>query len=356
MATPVDRQGLYSHRWDRPTFDAMVDRAGLRPTKLHVQVTARCSHRCLTCNHHVRAPRTDGLGGPTVLRLLAEARDMGMDNLSLTGGEPLLRRDLHEVVGAARSAGFSTVTVATNGDLLADRAEARRLLEAGTTHVPMSLQGWATHDEMVGAPGSRERVVRAVENLLALTGGDADRVTVGMVATERTLGELDPVADFARRAGCGLRVNVLDRKLFFFAGETESERLWPTDETAIRRFVDRCFELSAEGLLRLWPRNIVFLERYMLERPIESPCPVGLEALYVSHDGRLFPGCWAKDTGLTVREVSLGEAWASPRYRDLLHDAFSRRCGGCGCTFRTMSAFYVPYVVEGWVRTGRVTR
>jgi hypothetical protein len=147
---------------------------------------------------------------------------------------------------------------------------------------------------------------------------------------------------------------VLDRKLFFFAGETESARLWPTDEAAIRRFLDRCYELSAEGLLRLWPRNIVFMERYMLGKQIESPCPVGLEAMYVAADGRLFPGCWAKDTGLRISETSLAEAWADERYRNQLHDAFVRSCAGCGCTFRTMSAYYVPYIVEGWRRTGRI--
>lgn len=357
MTSPIlPKTALYSHPWDRETFEALLERGGLAPTKLHVQITARCTHRCVTCNHHLRAPAENGLDTATVRRLLEEARGLGMDNLSLTGGEPLLREDLDELLGAARRLGFGTVTVATNGDHVADPDRAARLLEAGATHVPISLQGWDTHDEIVGAKGSRDRVVRAVETLLRLTGGDGDRVSVGMIAMDPTLGELDKVAAFARSAGCGLRVNVLDKALFFFVGDTESERLWPTDEAAIRRFLDRCFELSGEGLLRLWPRNIVFMERYMLGRPIEAPCPVGLEALYVSHDGRLFPGCWAKDTGLRASETSLANAWADRRYRDRLHEAFLRRCGGCGCTFRTMSAYYTPFVVEGWRRTGSVSR
>jgi MoaA/NifB/PqqE/SkfB family radical SAM enzyme len=351
------KQQLYSHRWDRETFDRLIEAWGLKPSKLHLQLTRRCSHRCITCNHHLARDEGPELDTATVLRLLREGRSLGMDNLSITGGEPLVRDDLLEVVAVARSLGYATVTVASNGDLLADRARAQELIAAGATHVPVSLHGLDTHDEIVGAPGSRARVMRAVEHLLEATGGDADRVTVGMVAMAPTLGQLDALAGYARAAGCGLRVNVLDTKLFFFSEGTRTAALWPTDAAAIDRFVTRCFELSAEGLLRLWPRNIVFIERYLTgSLPIEAPCPVGLEAMYVGFDGRLLPGCWAAEPMATAATRSLGEAWSDPRFRDMLHAAFLRKCPGCGCTFRTMSAFYTPYIVEGWLRTGRLER
>jgi len=348
---------LYSHHWDRKTLDDLMDRGVLLPTKLHIQITSRCSHRCITCNHYLNEDQTDALDTPTLHRVLEEARDLGMSNLSITGGEPLLREDLHAITAKARHLGFEVITVATNGDHLAKRDRAEALVAAGATHVPMSLQGWNTHDAIVGAKGSRDRVVRAVEHLLDLTDGDSDRVSVGMVAMKQTLGELDEVARFAREAGCGLRVNVLDNKLFFFKGaSTSTDEQWPDDREATDRFVARCFELSAEGLLKLWPRNIIFLERYLRGEALTSPCPVGLEALYISHKGHVYPGCWEKDTGLSVLTSSLGEIVSTETYRELRHDAYSRRCGGCGCTFRTMSAHYVPYIVEGWVRTGRLER
>jgi MoaA/NifB/PqqE/SkfB family radical SAM enzyme len=352
-----DRPGkpaIYSHHWDRQTFDRLVDTVPLRPTKLHVQITRRCTHRCVSCNHFLASDVEDGLDTAVLLRLVGEARAFGVDNLSITGGEPLLRDDLLDVVAAARAAGIATVTVATNGDHLADRARARALVGAGATHVPVSLHGIDTHDAFVGARGSVARVRRAVENLLDANGGDGDRVTVGMVATRDTLEQLDAVADFARRAGCGLRVNVLDTKLFFFGEGTQSAAIRPTDLAAIDRFVARCFELSGEGLLKLWPRNIVFMERYMRGEPIAAPCPVGLEAVYVAHDGRFMPGCWAAETGTSVHTHHIEDAWRTPGYRGALYDAFSRRCPGCGCTFRTMSAWYQPFVVEGWLRTGRL--
>ena len=350
--TSPDKTFFYSHRWDRRLFDAFLERAELRPTKLHLQVTRRCSHRCITCNHHLAPAGGDDLSTAQLLRLLEQGRDFGMTNLSLTGGEPMLRQDLLEVVSQARDIGYSTITVATNGDLLTDAGRVRAVLEAGATHLPISLHGLETHDEIVAAPGSRERVMRAVDLLLSLTDGDADRVTVGMVAMDRTLDQLDAMADYCRRVGCGLRVNVLDSTLFFFSDGTRTSELRPRDRSAIERFITRCFELSDEGLLRLWPRNIVFMERYLLGEPIESPCPVGLEALYVAHDGRFLPGCWASDTGATTESHEIGELWADERFRDALFDAFHRRCPGCGCTFRTMSAWYAPYIVEGWLRAG----
>lgn len=345
------KEQLYSHFWDRDTFDALIDGAALRPTKLHIQITRRCTHRCITCNHHLTRDEEDALEPSTVSRLLREGRDFGMDNLSLTGGEPMLREDILDVVSEAREMGYATVTVATNGDHLADRRRARALIEAGATHFPLSLHGIDTHDDLVGAKGSRERVMRAVDNLLTLTRGDADRVSVGLVATRKTLDQLDALADYARRVGCGLRVNVLDTKLFFFKEGTQSVELWPTDVDAIGRFVERCYELSAEGLLRLWPRNIVFIERYLKNMPIDAPCPVGLEALYVRFDGRLLPGCWASEPSTSALTASISEAWEDEDFRQALYDAFKRRCSGCGCTFRTMSAFYAPFIVEGWLRT-----
>lgn len=354
MDSKPTKQQIYSHHWDRETFDGLIEKAHLRPTKLHIQITRRCTHRCITCNHHLAREEEDALDGSVVRRLLKEGRDFGLDNLSLTGGEPMLRDDILEIVSTARSLGYGTVTVATNGDHLADMGRAKELIDAGATHVPLSLHGIETHDEIVGAKGSRERVMRAVKHLLTLTGNDGDRVSVGLVAMEKTLDQLDGVADYAREVGCGLRVNVLDTKLFFFKDGTQTVELFPRDLAAIDRFVARCTELSTEGLLRLWPRNIVFIEHYLKGLPIEAPCPVGLEALYIGYDGRLLPGCWAADTGASVLTSSLSEVWRSERFRDALYGAYSRKCPGCGCTFRTMSAFYTPFIIEGWLRTGRL--
>ena len=112
-----------------------------RPYTLVAELTYRCPLRCPYCSNPVDigADRYRAeLETEHWTRVFAEARALGVLQLALTGGEPMLRRDLEELVAAGRAAGLYSTLVTAGMHLTRERAE--RLKEAGLDHVQVSIQ------------------------------------------------------------------------------------------------------------------------------------------------------------------------------------------------------------------------
>jgi len=113
-----------------------------RPLKsLRLSVTDRCNLRCTYCmpeQDYVWLPREDVLTHEEMAGLTGYFTDLGVDRVRLTGGEPLLRRDLPRLVYLLlQNRRLKDIALTTNGILLADQAEA--LYEAGLHRITVSL-------------------------------------------------------------------------------------------------------------------------------------------------------------------------------------------------------------------------
>jgi len=118
----------------------LLDRFGREISYLRLSVTDRCNLRCDYCSPTSEAnlPRAAILSYEELIRVVALCVSLGLSKVRITGGEPLVRRDL--VPFAARLAsleGLRTLALTTNGTLLA--ANARSLREAGVSRVNISL-------------------------------------------------------------------------------------------------------------------------------------------------------------------------------------------------------------------------
>lgn len=121
----------------------LADRYGRVKRKLRVSLTDRCNFRCPYCmpEHPHFLPRSALLTRAELRRLLRLfVGELGIARLRLTGGEPLLRRDLEQVLedcAALRAVGLERISLTTNGALLAPRAA--RLKAAGLDDLNVSL-------------------------------------------------------------------------------------------------------------------------------------------------------------------------------------------------------------------------
>jgi len=118
-----------------------LDRLGRPLRSLRVSVTDRCNLRCAYCMpeaEYVWLPRQDLLSFEELSRLVDAFLAVGVEELRLTGGEPLLRRDLPELVRILRAKpGLRDLALTTNGVLLAEQAAA--LKAAGLDRLTISL-------------------------------------------------------------------------------------------------------------------------------------------------------------------------------------------------------------------------
>jgi len=141
------------------------------PVLSEIAVTYRCNLKCRFCYAACGCQRKDGdaseMSTKEILKILKVIRnDAKVPSVSFTGGEPLLRNDLEELVSGAKNIGLR-VNLITNGTLLAGNDRAERLHKAGLNSAQVSLEGPTAeiHDNLTEIPGSFEKTMSGISSL-----------------------------------------------------------------------------------------------------------------------------------------------------------------------------------------------
>jgi len=133
------------------------------PVAAHLDVTYRCNERCVHCylDHDDHGEMTAG----EIKDVLGQLAEAGVFFLTLSGGEPFMRRDFFEILEHARRLLFN-VKVKTNAVMIG-KAEAERLRALAIDSIQISVYSHrpAVHDAITKLPHSFERTIRAVEFL-----------------------------------------------------------------------------------------------------------------------------------------------------------------------------------------------
>ncbi|GAA5104554.1 GTP 3',8-cyclase MoaA [Nocardia iowensis] len=141
MGIPAVRAGLPSLD-GRPDTPFLVDRFGRVARDLRVSITEKCSLRCTYCMPEEglpQIPRAERLTVAEIVRLISLAvRELGVREVRFTGGDPLMRRDLEQIIaGCHERLPDTPLAMTTNGVGLEHRAKG--LAEAGLNRVNVSL-------------------------------------------------------------------------------------------------------------------------------------------------------------------------------------------------------------------------
>ncbi|HUG47404.1 MAG TPA: GTP 3',8-cyclase MoaA [Candidatus Limnocylindria bacterium] len=189
----------------------LLDALGRPLRDLRVSVTDRCNFRCTYCmprevygRDFAFLPRAELLTFEEISRLVRLFVAEGVVKVRLTGGEPLLRRDLHVLVRMLRAVpGLADLTLTTNGALLARQAPA--LAEAGVARLSVSLD--SLDEEVFGRLNDVGFPVRAVlDGIAAAEAAGFRPIKVNMVVRRGVNeGSVLPMARYFRERGHVLR-------------------------------------------------------------------------------------------------------------------------------------------------------
>jgi len=136
-----------------------------RPFFVSYQITLRCNRRCVFCSAWKLKTYRE-LDTRQAKKVVGELGDFGVRTLGITGGEPLVRRDLEEIAAHAKRKGL-IVGVNTNGTLLTPK-RAKSISSVFDT-VFVSLDGFEkTHDEIRGEKGTFREALTGLKNLIAV--------------------------------------------------------------------------------------------------------------------------------------------------------------------------------------------
>jgi cyclic pyranopterin phosphate synthase len=104
---------------------------------LRISITNRCNVKCFYCHHDGIVPQDYEMTSKEIERIVRVAKEIGIEKIRLSGGEPLIREDIVEIVSKISSVGFRDISLTTNGVLLEKYAE--ELYKVGLTRVNVSF-------------------------------------------------------------------------------------------------------------------------------------------------------------------------------------------------------------------------
>ena len=183
----------------------MVDQFGRTIRYLRLSVTDRCDLRCRYCMPErgvTWAPHSAILTYEQMIRLVRIGAGLGIDRVRLTGGEPLVRRDLHVLVRALKGIdGIRAVTLTTNGVLLAQQLPG--LVSAGLDGVNISLD--TLNREQFRAITRRDELDRVLAGLNAALDCPGLNVKINCLPMGRNDDQLVPLVELARERPLSVR-------------------------------------------------------------------------------------------------------------------------------------------------------
>ena len=283
------------------------------------------------------------------LGLIDEMSALGTEMLILTGGEPLLRRDIYDIAQSASSRGI-WVVMGTNGVLVTDEVVGK-MIECGVQGVAISIDSLdpKKHNQFRGGPDAWEYSVRALEICRA----NGLQVLVQTTVMEMNYAEIPELLAFAREKGAW------SFNLYFLVQTGRGQQM---------------NDLSPERTEAMHSNLVDWQDEYrpMLVRSKCAPqfkqiaydrglaglesggCMAGTQYCRIAPEGDVTPCPYMTVVAGNVREQSFGEIWReSPVLQDLRDPKqlkgrcgrceFNELCGGCRCRAQ---AFHGDYLQE----------
>ena len=281
-------------------------------------VTDRCNLRCRSCgvcDLATLSANKDSLSAKQWKSVLADAaNELGTSLVSISGGEPLLRTDIYEIIRFAADAGMS-VHICTNGVLI-DRERALLLRDSGVSTVSISLESpdQETHDYLRG-----KNTYPAVIDAITLLRDNAPNIRIGInyLITRRNYHNMTEMVDFAKSLGvhqlkfAPIHTNLLHRHK---AADQYDDLLFRDEDLeALSREVARAKKACATSTL-LTTSNAFFDGVVQLYRkPRKFRCYAGYAVCAIGASGDVSP-CCDMDSGFNVTQQSLSHIWRNPDF------------------------------------------
>ncbi|MGO9073780.1 MAG: radical SAM protein [Terriglobales bacterium] len=315
--------------------------------------TNQCNARCLHCSSNSAHPAPDELLTAEVFHLLDDLSDCGVLDLAVSGGEPLLRKDVFDVIAYARNRGF-TVGIGSNGSTITSTV-LDALLKVDINRLQVSLDGPETeHDALRRWPGLFARATKAIS--LAVQHGV--RTHVCCTINRLNAASLEPLTRIVTELG----VKRLNFSRFIPTGRgNDSLDLSPLEWREVVATVNNLRRKSKPQLdIVSHLAQEVLLDETLANIEVFRGCGAGHNQACVSFDGTVFPCVLLPISIGNIRQQPFRELWRDSHVINTLQArstlkgqcgncALKQSCGGCRAVAYAKTGDYLASDSRCWI-------
>ena len=285
----------------------MLDSYGRKVTGLRIALTSRCNLRCLYCHHEGEVEPNGEISDEMVVGVARAAAALGVRSLKLTGGEPLLRRGLADLI--ARMPQDMKISLTTNGIYLAQQAG--DLAQAGLGRVNVSLDSLQPEVYRTITGGREGDLERVLQGLDAAAEAGLLPIKLNVVVLKQNEAEIPAIIDFCREKDfIAQLIQLLDLSGRGLAGDIDAIEA---------RLAAQADHIHTREMHR---RKKYFLDGAEVEivRPMDNTefC-ANCNRLRVTSDGKIKPCLLRSDNLVQIDSCDCG------RIEELLREANARR-------------------------------
>lgn len=288
-------------------------------------VTRACNLRCLHCYRDAGIPYPQELNFEEAKELLGEIAKAGFKILVLSGGEPLLRKDIYEIIAFAISCGLRPV-LGTNGTLI-DRNTAKKLKHAGLARVGISLDSSDSnvHDEFRQEKGAWDATVRAMK----ICREEGLELQVHTTVSKKNFKEIEKIIDFASEIGAKAH------HIFFLipTGRCKDKNIFISSKDIgflLYRILKKQKQVSLELKPVCAPQFIPVSIKLGIKTRFKQGCLAGLSYCCILPNGDVHPCPYLPMYLGNVRKIKFSQIWKENEVFTRLRSLnFSGKCGNC---------------------------
>jgi MoaA/NifB/PqqE/SkfB family radical SAM enzyme len=274
------------------------------PLCIDFRITTKCNNKCEYCN--VPEKTSDELNTEQIFSMLDEAKRLGCIYFDISGGEPLLRKDIGQIIDYAKNLGL-IVGMVTNGKLVHEKIKEIKNLDT----LAISLDGSKeVHDKLRGE-GSYSSAVNAIK----IAKGNNLKVMLFTVLSANNIDQIDSLIDFAEKEKVFLHVN----KLFKHNSYTTNVNFLVPNKKEFKIAINKLIKSSSSCIID----SKEYL-RYLLGDLGLPKCYAGKLFCRIDPNGDMYPcqDMLGRIKGINVNEYGFKEAFKMLK---------SSKCSICNC-------------------------
>lgn len=292
-----------------------------RPLGITLNITEKCNLQCKMCNIWNRDTEREELSRDDILRMVSDMNKWGIKRLNLSGGEPLLRKNIvFEVLSLCQKYGIETGMV-SNGWLI-DRKTADQLISLDIGRISISVDGIGnTHDNIRGVNGSFNKAMRAIDNINRSREELEKRcvIHINSVICNENLDELIDIIDTARRFNSIIWLQALHN-----SGLGEKDPLWIPEHrmNKLNEVMDKIIDIkkNEKGIIGNPSKELMFVKAYFKDYVVKrNGCYAAFDTISIDSFGNVLP-CWCLKSVGNIKDKSIMSIWNSDTYRKTIID------------------------------------